>query len=64
MKFREHSNLSPLVLTATTPEILEERLDGISEEYDLIDLQYSTTTRADGAIHYSALALVTPRNHN
>ena len=64
MKFREHSDLSPLVLTATTPEILEEKLEGISEEFDLIDLQYSTTTREDGAIHYSALALVTPIKPN
>ena len=57
MKFREHDRLTPIVITAKSPEELEQSLEGHSYRYDFIDLQYSTTTLADGSVQYSALVL-------
>ena len=62
MKFREHGDLEPIVVTAESPEALTARLEELSAVFDFIDLQYSTTTLVSGAIHYSALVLASQRN--
>lgn len=58
MKFREEKGLRARVIVANTSYDLENKLAALGRQYDLVDLQYSTTTENNGDIHYSALALV------
>lgn len=44
MKFREYDNIFPKVLKATTGEALEQQITDYATRYNMIDLQYSTTT--------------------
>lgn len=44
MKFREYDNIFPKVLKATTGELLEQQITDYATRYNMIDLQYSTTT--------------------
>lgn len=58
MKFREHDNLKPLVLTAYSGCYLEEQITEVGRKYNIIDLQFSTAVTVSGDIHYSALLLI------
>lgn len=44
MKFREYDNIFPKVVVGTTKEHLEEQIVVLATRYNMIDLQYSTTT--------------------
>lgn len=58
MKFRNEDGLEAKVLRAMGPEDLSNKIEELCKEYDLTDLQYSTTTLDNGWVEYSALALV------
>ena len=61
MKFRDYGEVVPVVVKAKRAHDLCDKIDAFGEERDLIDLQYSTTTLADGSVEYSALALAAIR---
>ena len=42
MKFREYKNLTTTILIAFSPKELSDKVNQFGEEYDIIDLQYST----------------------
>lgn len=44
MKFREYDNIFPKVLVSTSKEDLERQITDYATKYNMIDLQYSTTT--------------------
>lgn len=58
MKFREYDKVEPRIVTATTPEELTLHIDEIGKEFNIIDLQYSTTTNWWWIVQYSALLLI------
>ena len=58
MKFRDEDNLDIQVITSDSPIGLEHNIRILSKKYNLVDLQYSTTTYSNNTIQYSALALV------
>ena len=63
MKFREYDNLFVKVFRDRNPETLEWIIQKAAEQYNLIDLQYSTTNLNDkGEVEYSALALLQEKN--
>ena len=61
MKFREYGEVVPLTVTASTPRGLDMAIESIGQKRDVIDLQFSTTTKGDSDVEYSALLLV--RSH-
>lgn len=62
MKFREYDNLFVKVFRDINPSTLEWIIKEAAEQYNLIDLQYSTTTLSNGNVEYSALALLQEKN--
>lgn len=60
MKFRDEDNLKPIILTSLrNGKYLERQIEQLGQEYDIIDLQYSSTTVGNvDIVEYSALALV------
>ena len=60
MKFRDEDNLKPIILTSVcNGKHLEKQIEQLGQEYDIIDLQYSSATFGNvGIVEYSALALV------
>lgn len=44
MKFREYDNIFPKVLVSTSKEDLERQITENATKFNMIDLQYSTTT--------------------
>lgn len=58
MKFRDEDNLKAIVIESTHIIEFQDKLNELDRYYDLIDLQYSTTTLLSGDVEYSALALV------
>lgn len=58
MKFREYDNLFVKIFRDRNPETLEWIIKEAAEQYNLIDLQYSTTTLSNGDVEYSVLALL------
>ena len=44
MKFREYDNIFPKVLVSVSKEDLEKQITENATKYNMIDLQYSTTT--------------------
>lgn len=64
MKFRDEDNLEPLIVADGDPKQLQQFIKELSDKYDFIDLQYSTTLVDPGSgnwptplIQYSALIL-------
>lgn len=62
MKFREYDNLFVKIFRDRNPSTLEWIIEEAAAQYNLIDLQYSTTTLTDGNVEYSALALLQEKN--
>ncbi|MBO7043127.1 hypothetical protein J6W34_00950 [bacterium] len=63
MKFREYDNLFVKVFRSRDPENLQWIIEEAATQYNLIDLQYSTTNIDDkGNVEYSALALLQEKN--
>lgn len=63
MKFREYNNLFVKVFRCRKPEDLEWVIQEAATQYNLIDLQYSTTNLDnEGNVEYSALALLQEKN--
>lgn len=63
MKFREYDNLFVKVFRCRKPEDLEWVIQEAATQYNLIDLQYSTTNLDnEGNVEYSALALLQEKN--
>lgn len=58
MNFREHKNVFVKCVTSRNPQDLEWVIEEAGRQYNLIDLQYSTTTHQNGTIEYSALMLL------
>lgn len=58
MKFREYTMVLPKVIKATSANALEQEIEKLDIEYDIIDLQYSTTGDLKNGIEYSALLLI------
>lgn len=63
MKFREYNNLFVKIFRSRDPEKLEWIIKEAAEQYNLIDLQYSTTNIGSITdVEYSALALLQEKN--
>lgn len=75
MKFREYDNLFVKVFRSRDPENLQWIIEEAATQYNLIDLQYSTTDIITGyktsnegklmattEVEYSALALLQEKN--
>lgn len=58
MNFREHKNVFVKCVTSRKPSDLEWVIEEAGRQYNLIDLQYSTTTNPNGTVEYSALMLL------
>jgi len=58
MNFREYGSVHPKVLLADSPRELEAKVEALGAQFELIDLQYSTTTIGQAKVQFSALALV------
>lgn len=63
MNFRDYNNIIPMILESTEKEELYKKLNELEENYDLVDLQYSTTeinslaSHGNYTIHYSVFIL-------
>lgn len=64
MNFREHKNVFVKCVASRNPSNLEWVIEEAGRQYNLIDLQYSTTTNQNGAIEYSALMLLGEKEQN
>lgn len=67
MNFREHKNVFVKCVTCTTAANLEWVIEEAGRQYNLIDLQYSTTTVSCGnnlQVEYSALMLLGEKGEN
>lgn len=63
MKFREYNNVFPKVVTANNSKELENLITKYATQYNMIDLQYSTTEKPSiSEIEYSALMLLQEKN--
>ena len=62
MKFREYDRLFVKILKDTNPTCLENKIENISEQYNLIDMQYSSTTMLNDDVEYSVLLLLQEKN--
>ena len=63
MKFREYDNLFVKVFRCRKPEDLEWVIQEAATQYNLIDLQYSTTNIDDkGNVEYSVIVLLQEKN--
>lgn len=59
MNFREHKNVFVKCVTSRNTSNLEWAIEEAGRQYDLIDLQYSSTTvDQNGTVEYSALMLL------
>lgn len=58
MNFRGHKNVFVKCVTSRDPRDVEWVIGEAGRQYDLIDLQYSTTTHQNGAVEHSALMLL------
>ena len=58
MKFREYNSIFPKILKGSTAEQLEQLITEAATKFNMIDLQYSTTTIGAKSIEYSALLLL------
>jgi len=57
MKFREYQNLKSKIMWAITPTNLTDRVNEFGEQYDIIDIQYSSHQARDGNNIYSVFML-------
>ena len=57
MRFREMP-CHPRILKNTSRIGLENEINDLCKDYDLVDLQYSSTTLDNDVVEYSVLALV------
>ena len=65
MNFREHKNVFVKCITSRNTSNLEWAIGEAGRQYDLIDLQYSSTTvDQNGAVEYSVLMLLGERSKN
>lgn len=64
MNFREHKNVFVKCVTSRKPSDLEWVIEEAGHQYNLIDLQYSTTTHQNGTVEYSALMLLGEKENN
>ena len=65
MNFREHKNVFVKCVTSRKPSDLEWVIEEAGRQYNLIDLQYSSTTvDQNGTVEYSALMLLGERSKN
>lgn len=67
MKFREHKNVFVKCVACNSVTNLEWVIEKAGQQYDLIDLQYSTTTVSSGNnmhVEYSALMLLAEKGEN
>jgi len=58
MKFREYDNLFVKILKSTKPDELEWAISNAAEQYNLVDMQYSTTNLNNDIVEYSVLLLL------
>ena len=42
MKFREYTDVKPLILTASMDILLQDMIEDCDKKYDIIDLQFSS----------------------
>ena len=65
MNFREHKNVFVKCVASRNTSNLEWAIEEAGRQYDLIDLQYSTTNVGqNGAVEYSALMLLGEKGEN
>lgn len=65
MNFREHKNVFVKCVTSQNASNLEWAIEEAGRQYDLIDLQYSSTTvDQNGTVEYSVLMLLGERSKN
>lgn len=65
MDFREHKNAFVKCVAGRNPSNLEWAIEEAGRQYDLIDLQHSSTTvDQNGTVEYSALMLLGERSKN
>lgn len=58
MTFREYGVVHPKTLTASSPLELDQKIEALGARFEVIDLQYSTTTIGPSTVQFSALALI------
>lgn len=65
MNFREHKNVFVKCVSSMDKSALEWFIEEAGRQYNLIDLQYSTTTVGDNnKVEYSALMLLAEKGEN
>lgn len=65
MNFREYKNVFAKCVASRNPSNLEWAIEEAGHQYDLIDLQYSSTiVDQNGTVEYSVLMLLGERSKN
>ena len=65
MNFREHKNVFVKCVTSRNTSTLEWVIEEAGRQYNLIDLQYSSTTVGqNGEVEYSVLMLLSEKGEN